>query len=97
MKTRAIGLLIAAGLVALGLWSVSRRNQRHARSPKPEVTIQDGKTIDFSSGKPVVKDDAKEQKAIASSVAVMDEATKNVTFSPTATTQTSSTDATTKK
>ncbi len=87
MKTRFIGLLIAAALVALGLWSISRRNARRAPAPKPAVAIQDGKTIDFSSGQAVVKDDAREKKAIANGVAAMDEATKNVTFPPTATTQ----------
>lgn len=97
MKIRIIGLLIAAALVALGVWSISRRNQSAGPRPKPEVSIQDGKTIDFSTGKPVVKDDATEKKAIANGVAAMEEATKNVTFAPTATTQTAPANAPAKK
>jgi cytoskeletal protein RodZ len=85
MKMRIVGLLIAVALIALGVWSISHRRDRHAPTPRPNVAIQDGKTVDFSSGQPVVKDDAKEKKAIADSVAAMDEATKNVTFAPTAT------------
>jgi hypothetical protein len=53
-------------------------------SPLPEVAIQDGKTIDFSSGKPVVKNSPAEQAIIDEAVKEMDAATKDVTFSPTA-------------
>ena len=50
--------------------------------PRPEVAIQDGKTIDFSSGRPVVKDTAKEKASIEKSVKEMEEAAKGVSFSP---------------
>ena len=52
--------------------------------PKTEVAIEDGKTIDFSGGTPVVRDNAKEKAAIARAVREMEEATKNVTFSASA-------------
>ena len=52
--------------------------------PKADVAIQDGKTIDFSSGAPVVKDNEKDKAAIDRAVKEMEEATKNVTFSATA-------------
>lgn len=50
---------------------------------RPAVRIQDGKTIDFSSGKPVVKDSGEEKTIIDAAVKEMDEAAKNVRFSPT--------------
>jgi hypothetical protein len=53
-------------------------------SIKPEVAIQDGKTIDFSTGKPVVKDSPEDKAAIDAAVKEMDEASKDVTFGPTA-------------
>lgn len=49
----------------------------------PAVPIQDGKTIDFSSGRPVVKDSGAEKAIIEAAVKQMDEAAKNVHFSPT--------------
>jgi len=50
--------------------------------PQPEVAIQDGKTIDFSSGRAVVKDDAKQKTLIEKSVREMADAAKDVTFGP---------------
>jgi len=50
--------------------------------PKPSVAIQDAKTIDFSSGKPVVKDSAEEKAIIEQSVREMNEAAAGVTFGP---------------
>lgn len=51
-------------------------------APKTTVAIQDGKTLDFSSGKPVLKDSADEKAIIAQSVKEMDEAAAGVTFAP---------------
>lgn len=53
-------------------------------APLPEVEIQDGKTIDFSTGKPVVKNSAEEQAIIDAAVKEMDAAAKDVSFGPTA-------------
>ncbi len=54
-----------------------------APAPTPNnVAIQDGKTIDFSSGKPVVKDDAQEKAIISKAEKEMDEAAKDVSFGP---------------
>jgi hypothetical protein len=50
---------------------------------RPAVRIQDGKTIDFSSGKPVVKESGEEKAIIDAAVKEMDEAAKNVRFGPT--------------
>ena len=46
------------------------------------VPIQDGKTIDMSSGRAVVKDDAKSRTAIAQGVKEMEDAAASVTFGP---------------
>ena len=55
--------------------------------PKPSVAIQNEKTIDFSSGKPVVKDSAEEKAIIERSVKEMNEAAAGVTFGPAPTPQ----------
>jgi hypothetical protein len=55
-------------------------NQAAPPKPKPLVPIEDGKTIDFSSGNPVVKDSAAEKAIIEKSVKDMEAALRNVTF-----------------
>ena len=78
--------------VALGYWW----NHRIAKKPgtlppaaavsavRPEVPIQDNKTIDFSSGQPVVKESAPEKAIIDAAAKDMADATKNIRFEPTA-------------
>jgi len=46
------------------------------------VAIEDGKTIDFSSGTPVVRDSAEEKAIIDAKVKEMDEAAAGITFGP---------------
>lgn len=98
MKGRAfwiIVLLAAVGLAAVSWWrnraastptaaaeSPTGSRPSAPAKPKPEVAIEDGKTIDFSSGVPVVKDSAKEKAALDRAVKEMADATKNVTFGP---------------
>ena len=50
--------------------------------PRPEVAIQEGKTIDFSSGKPEIRDTPEDRAALEKAKAEMDEATKDVVFPP---------------
>lgn len=71
---------LAAGVTLAWWW---RSWFRPKPNPQPEVVIQDGKTIDFSSGKPVVKDSAAEKAAIDAAVKEMDTATKDIKFGPT--------------
>ena len=73
-------LLAAVALLAAAL--AYRRLYRPAPRINPPVEIQDRKTIDFSSGKPVVKDSAKEQALIDAAVKEIDDAVKDVTFGP---------------
>lgn len=53
-----------------------------AKKARTEVPIQEGKTIDFSSGMAVVKDDAKQKAIIDKSVKEMESAASGVTFGP---------------
>jgi hypothetical protein len=50
-----------------------------APSPTP-VPIQDGKTLDFSGGTAVVKENADDKAALDQGLKEIDEATKSVTF-----------------
>lgn len=52
-------------------------------TPLPDVAIQEGKTIDFSSGKPEIRDTADDRAALEKAKAEMDEATQDVVFAPT--------------
>ena len=51
--------------------------------PVQETVIQDGKTIDFSSGQPSVQDTPADRAALEKAKREMDEAAKDVTFAPT--------------
>lgn len=98
MNSRALTVAVVVVLAVVGAWSVSKRDRVphwtmdrtasqaavgvDASAPKREVAIQDGKTIDFSSGTAVVKDDASGKDAIEKAVAAMDAAAKDVTFAP---------------
>lgn len=88
MKNRL--LLVFVAVVVLSAVALLLTHRKTA--PHPEVAIQDGKTIDFSSGNPVVKDSAKEKDAIEKAVKDMEEAAKGVIF-----TTPSASPATTKK
>jgi hypothetical protein len=57
-------------------------NQAAPPKPKPVVAIEDGKTIDFSSGAAIVKDTAQEKAIIERSVKEMVNALQNVKFEP---------------
>jgi hypothetical protein len=76
--------LVAIVLVLLATAAVFVRHNRRQMHPttKPEVPIQDGKTIDFSSGQPVVRDDAKEKARLEQAVKEIDAAAGNITFAP---------------
>ncbi|MDB6126439.1 MAG: hypothetical protein JWM35_335 [Verrucomicrobia bacterium] len=79
-------LLVVAVGVALGYWWSHRRQELKtnlAATPRQNVAIQDQKTIDFSSGKPVVKDSTNDKAIIDKAVKEMDDATKDISFAPT--------------
>ena len=76
---RVIPLLASAAATAAALWAYAFQPKAPARNPGP-VTIQDGKTLDFSSGTPVIKDTAADKAALDAAVREIDAASKDVTF-----------------
>lgn len=79
MRNRLLWVFVAVAAVSAAALFIARFKAGPRRNP--EVAIQDGKTIDFSSGRPVVKDTAKEKASIDKAVKEMDEASKGITFS----------------
>ncbi|HWA11171.1 MAG TPA: hypothetical protein VG838_17145 [Opitutaceae bacterium] len=77
-KRLAFFLFLTAALVAGTL--VYRRLHPRKLVMNPPVAIQDGKTIDFSSGKPVVKDSTRQKADIDAKVKEIDDAVKDVRF-----------------
>jgi hypothetical protein len=51
-------------------------------APPVNIAIEDGQTIDFSSGQPVVTESAEDRAALEHAKREMEEAAKDVTFSP---------------
>ena len=79
MKNRLLWVFVAVTVLSAVALLMARKKMA-PRKPHPEIAIQDGKTIDFSSGKPVVKDTAKEKALIEKAAKEMAEAAKGVTF-----------------
>ncbi len=74
----AVLLVLLAGAAAWWGW---RRFRPPPPSPPPvDLTQHDGQTIDFSSGRPVVKDTAAERAALEKTAAEMADAAQGVTF-----------------
>lgn len=81
MKRPLILLVVILAAVIAARWWFQRA--RHVPSPPPApVTIQDRATIDFSTGQPVVKNDAAEQALIDAALKDIDAAAKNIKFPP---------------
>jgi hypothetical protein len=83
LKTRPIATVLAVAALAAALWIYGLRANPRS-SAQTSVAIQDGKTIDFSGGSPVVKDSAADKAALAAALRDIDAATKTVTFPATA-------------
>ena len=85
-KSPRVELILMAVLLVLTMaayvWMQRRATQ--SSGPKPEVSVQDGNTIDFSTGKPVAMDDAKQKAALEKSLKEMAAATAGVKFAPVA-------------
>lgn len=80
-------LVLLLAVMAGVLWYVARRR---AHPPPPPVVLQepvdltkhDAQTIDFSSGKPVVKDSPQDKAALEAGLKEIEAATATVTFDP---------------
>jgi hypothetical protein len=85
-------LLLLLGIGGVSWYVANRRAHPPAPvaasvpAPAPagyvELTKHDQQTIDFSSGKPVVKDSPQERAELAAAEKELAEATKDVTFGP---------------
>jgi hypothetical protein len=78
-KRRALDLALAAAVTAAALWAYASQ-PRPGRAAAAAVPIQDGQTIDFSQGRPVIKDDAADKARMDGALRQIDEATQGVTF-----------------
>lgn len=78
--------LILLALIVLAVAAASWWFQRARRDARPTtsatVPIQDRVTIDFSTGAPVIKDDAVEQAIIDAALKDIEDAAKNIRFAP---------------
>ncbi len=96
MKRRLVYFVIGllAGMVGGYFYLRHRSAPPPAVAPTPatattetesltDVAIQEGKTIDFSSGKPEIRDTPEDRAALEKAKAEMDEATKDIVFEPT--------------
>jgi len=72
-------LLLLGGAAWLG-WK--RFGPRPAPAAPIDLAKHDGETIDFSSGKPVVKTSAEDRATTEKAVKEMEEAAQSVTFGP---------------
>jgi hypothetical protein len=79
LKRNLLWLLALGVAIYLGYLFLQPKPQPSRAS---EVPIPDGATIDFSSGKPVVRADAGEKAIIDAAVKEMNEAAKNIRFEP---------------
>lgn len=73
-------VLIVIAVAAASGWF--RRARQVPAPPHAPVAIQDRATVDFSSGRPVIKNDAAEQALIDAALKDIDAAAKNIKFAP---------------
>ena len=81
MKNKELWVFVVLLALAAAAMFFMLRPRPAAQAPTV-VPIQDRKTIDFSSGKPVVKDDAEQHAAIAKAENEMAAAAQGVSFGP---------------
>lgn len=90
-KEIMILLTLLVGAMAFVLWYVIDRRAKNraappvatrplAPAPPVDLTQHDGRTIDFSSGSPVVKDAPEDRAALNAAVEDIAEATRDVVF-----------------
>lgn len=91
-------LALLLGMVAFVLWYVAdRRATQHAAPPRTDASMpgpvapppvvelggkNEAKTIDFSSGQPVVTDRPEDRAALESALKDIEAATRDMKFSP---------------
>ena len=79
-RRRTASLAIAAAATGAALWMyLSHGRAAHRGRPEP-VPVQDGKTIDFSGGSPVVREDPASRAKMDAALKEIDAAAGTVTF-----------------
>jgi len=97
-RSREILVLLGLLAVAVGfvLWYVADRKARQRAAPTPaprvvgpavpaepvDLTQADGQTVDFSSGRPVIRNDLADQAALEAAKPELEAALSEVTFTP---------------
>jgi len=81
-SSKSAGLRWLAALIAVAV-GVALAAWWRTQSAPAAVPIRDGMTIDFSSGRAEVRDEAADRAAIEKAKREMDEATAGITFAPT--------------
>ena len=77
---RIASVLVAAAATAAAFWAYGSRHGKDRPAAPAPVPIQDGRTIDFSNGSPVISNAAADKAALDAGVRAIDEATRNITF-----------------
>lgn len=81
-RRRIVSAAIGTAATAAVVWLYLSRGHPPHREPADAVPIQDGRTLDFSSGSPVLKDDAANKAKMDAALRDIDAADKTVTFRP---------------
>lgn len=81
-RRRIVSAAIGTAATAAVLWLYLSHSRAPHRNPADAVPIQDGKTLDFSNGSPVVSDGAANKAAMDAALRDIDASTKTVTFQP---------------
>jgi hypothetical protein len=84
MKSRitVLGLLLLAAVAGWFAWRRNRPSSTARKNPAVmiDLTKHDGETIDFSSGRPVIKGTPADRATVAREAEEMREAAESVTF-----------------
>lgn len=73
-------LKIRLTIVTLVLAGIAGYLLKRPKGPPPPIAIEDGKTIDFSTGEPVMTGTAEDRAAIEKAKREMEAATEGITF-----------------
>jgi len=82
MKRPLILLALMVLAIIAASWWFQRARRSAPPSPAATVPIQNRVTIDFSTGHPLIKDDAVEQAIIDAALKDIQDAAKNIKFAP---------------
>lgn len=79
---RTVTWVTILAVVGTAAWFGWQRTRVRGLETPVDLAKHDGQTIDFSSGKPVIKDSPEDKAALEAGARDLAEATKGVTFEP---------------